>query len=183
MIYRGVGTLCSEFPKELSIKIDNEHSLKLTRGYKLSSGRNNLRFIKWYTYKIENKEDFGLEYDNIAFSFTRITKDILISAAENIVKDGVSTAPLPNIDASTGNIHPAEKDTDTDPNGKFCQLVLCMGSGPNTPYFTEIDDYYCYTGVHKACYYPLIDKNDEEGFKCDIRQIILKAVWNKLHEK
>ena len=179
----------SDYPKELNIKIDDEHyPLKLTKGNRFYQGKRgtNLKHIKWLTYKIENKEDFELEYDNIAVSFSLITKDILKLASDTICQEDVTSAKLPNIDANTGNIHATEENANdpiTDPNAEFLQLVLCVGSGPNAPHFTETDDYYYYTGVHKACYYPLIDEEkDKEKLKGDIRQIILKAVWDELHE-
>ena len=169
------------FPKDLDIKIDNERYIRLTRSCKLISGRNELGFIKWYTYQIDNKDELGLVYDCIAVSFARITPDLLKKAKERIIQTGVSKAQTPNIDANTGNIHPTSKEVIPPPEGKVQQLVLCNGRGPLTSNFFETDDCYCYTCVHKACYYPLIDEKDEERFKNDERTVILKAVWNALH--
>ena len=173
--------MCSVFPKNLDIKIDNERCIKLTRSNRLSTGRNDLSFIQWYTYKIDNKDELGLDYDCIAVSFARITQDILNQARERIIQIGVSTAQTPNIDANTGNIHPSPKEVSKAPDRKVQQLVLCNGSSPLTSNFLETDEYYFYTCVHKACYYPLIDDKDNERFKNDERTIILKAVWNALH--
>lgn len=160
---------------ELSIELNGDKSVELKLGNRLISGRNNLSYIKWYNYSIINHKELNLDYDCISLSFLRITRDELKKAAENIMLSGVSTADTPNIDAFTGNIHASGESLKTE---KIQQLVLCSSKGPLLPRFFESDEYYYYTAVHKACYYPLIDDNNY--FENDIRHILLKRLWNKL---
>ncbi len=162
-----------ELPSELHIVTDKLGSVTLKKGKKLSSGRNNLNDIKWYTYKIENHNILGIDYDCIALSFSRITEEILKEAWKSIVREGVSTAERPNIDGNSGNIHPKNAG-----NSKIRQLVLCYESGPLTPHFEETEDYYFYSAVHKACYYPLI--RDDKRLHKDYRYKFLKEIWKAL---
>lgn len=154
----------------------------LTRSRRLCHGRNDLSDIKWYTYTItiENHAELDLAYDCIAVSFAKITEEILKEAAAHICMTGVSTAEQPNIDARTGNIHPK---ADKEPDREVQQLVLCNQSGPLCAHFLETDDCYCYTAVHKACYYPLINPKDKEYVGNDARYRLLEAVWEALHQQ
>ena len=145
-------------------------------------GKGNLEDIEWFTYDIVG--DIGLfdKYNKVAFMKLRITADMLksfILANKYVTK--ISQIPRVNVDAKTGNIHPPKKDDIKF--DKVRQLVLFNGSGPLTPQFIKNNDYYIYSAVHKACYYPLINEDDKKNKKRlmnDNRYKFLEAVWKAL---
>ena len=170
---------------KLSEKLEFEFNntiITLIRGKRISYGRNNLKDIKWHVYKFDDKarEYFGNEYDGVAVMFTKITMDVLdeIEKGKRVYQTGVSTADRANADMNTGNIHPPKPDK---PNyDEIRQLVLFNDRGPLTPHFVETRNYYFYSAVHKACYYPTINDKDMSKYEDDKRRIFLKAVWKAL---
>ena len=171
--------------KEYTVEYDNKIIvLKKSKGKNPLNGYGGLKDIKWYkfdiewcTNKIEEKIDLGGDYDKVAFMFSKVSADILKRLIP--MKEGISKFPWENADANTGNIHPPKEDYK-----KIRQLVLFKGSGPLTLQFMETDEYYIYSAVHKACYYPLINENDNEEnmkkLKDDNRYKFLEAVWKAL---
>lgn len=165
--------------KKYTVKLgDKDIVLKKSRGRNPLNGKGNLEDIEWFTYDIVG--DIGLfdKYNKVAFMKLRITADMLRSFI--LANKDVTKIPRVNVDAKTGNIHPPKKD-DIKPD-EVNQLVLFKGSGPLTLQFMETDEYYIYSAVHKACYYPMLDENDEERFKNDNRYRFLKAVWEQIVE-
>ena len=168
-------------PKELIIETKEYGNIRLISNGRLISGTNDLSYIKWFSYTIENCDKLREKYDCIAVSFSRITYEILEDATKRIVKTGVSNEPTPNIDSNTGNIHASKNnETKVEPK-KVQQLVLCHGTGPQKSKFIDSGDYYCYQAVHKACYYPLIC--DDKSLHSNYRYKILEQVWKKLQDK
>ena len=164
-----------ELDDEYTVKIDNK-AIVLKKIGNLRPGKNELKDIKWYVYSIPGDlELFDNKYDKVAFMFSKVSADIL----ERLIpmKKGISKFPWENADVNTGNIHPPKEDYK-----KIRQLVLFNGSGPLTLQFVETDEYYIYSAVHKACYYPLIDEKDTERLKDDNRYRFLKAVWEQIVE-
>ncbi len=169
-----------KIPSELTIEIEGIPPIKLKTSGRLSFGRNTLSDIKWYSYLIEDPAQAGLDYDCVAVSFSQITIKILEEAQNNIFLSGVSKGKGANIDANSGNIHPDMDTVASNSSREIKQLVLCSGKGPLMPKFIETDEYYFYSAVHKACYYPPINNKDEEKFKNDFRQVFLKKIWEQL---
>ncbi len=168
--------------KKPTVKFDDKDIvLKKSRGKNPLKGKGDLEDIEWFTYDIVG--DIGLfdKYNKVAFMKLRITADMLksfILANKYVTK--ISQIPRVNVDAKTGNIHPPKKDDIKF--DKVRQLVLFNGSGPLTPQFIKNNDYYIYSAVHKACYYPLLDEKDTERFEKDNRYRFLKAVWEQIVE-
>lgn len=163
--------------KKYTVEYDNK-IIVLKKIGNLRPGKNELKDIKWYVYSIPgNLELFDNKYDKVAFMFSKVNADILKRLIP--MKEGISKFPWENADANTGNIHPPKEDYK-----KIRQLVLFKGSGPLTLQFMETDEYYIYSAVHKACYYPLINEDDNEEnmkkLKDDNRYKFLEAVWKAL---
>ena len=131
-------------------------------------------------------------------------------AKEVVINGGVAAydAPRPHVDFGTGNIHPAKLSVKEMPDEEIKQLILTSGNfNPKTNQydshcFPKLDEkpdapYYEYCAncsylqtkaplspkkiyVPKACYYPLIDKEDEKELEDSYAYQLLKAVWEKL---
>ena len=170
--------------KTITITIDGK-IINLERGTRISCGRNELSDIKWYVYKTDEKDlgCFPNGYDGVAAMYTKITEDILNKIKnDNILNTGVSRATRINVDMNTGNIHPPKENVQDSGYGEIKQLVLFRGRGPLAPQFINTKDYYVYSAVHKACYYPLISNNDEDKYINDERHKFLEKVWKSLKE-
>lgn len=172
----------------------------LTKGKRISSGKNNLINLKWITYTITWKEndvipEMWKQYDRILFTAYKIDADIQVYASKCILKTAVSTAKCPNVDLNSGNIHPDISEDKITSKPMVMQLVLV--SSKNSPVgpalidipaeiqHREITDklYYNYSVfVPKACYYPLIDENDEENVKSEFGYQFLKKIWEEIHK-
>lgn len=172
----------------------------LTKGKRISSGKNNLINLKWITYTITWKEndvipEMWKQYDRILFTAYKIDVDIQLDASKRVLKTDVSTAKCPNVDLNSGNIHPDISEDKITSKPMVMQLVLV--SSKNSPVgpalidippeiqHREITDklYYNYSVfVPKACYYPLIDENDAETVKDDFGYQFLKKIWEEIHK-
>ena len=177
-----------DYIRKLPIKIEIERiSLELDK--KIHRGRNNLSDIIWYKYKIVNKEK-DIFYDSVCLCFFKITEEVRIEAAKRIISKGVSKEETerPHIDYKTGNIHPNKKYVEEQNNGKIKQLVLCNGLGPGALKKQINDNFYVYKNtprqfgikIHKACYYPLID--DNQNLKNDWRYKFLENIWKNIDD-
>ncbi len=123
--------------------------IKLELDSKLHYGRDNLRDIEWYEYKIVNHEEKKIIYDNICLSFFRITEEIRLEASKNIIEKRVSYAETirPHIDYNSGNVHPSKEFIKIHNTNEILQLVLCKGLGPNTKNQQE-DNVYIYIKIN-----------------------------------
>ena len=172
----------------------------LTKGKRMSWGQNNLRNLKWITYTITWKEndvipEMWKQYDRVLFTAYKIGVDIQFEASKRVLKTGVSTAKCPNVDLNSGNIHPDISEHKITSKLMVMQLVLVSSKnssvGPALIYnppeiqHQEITDkrYYNYSVlVPKACYYPLIDENDEDIVKGEFGYQFLKKIWEEIHK-
>lgn len=159
-----------------------EGGIKLELSNNMTHGVNELTDITWYKYKIKNPfEVNGVEYHYIHMMFFSINENIRKEAEKYIIEKNVSKAKRPHIDSNSGNIHPTkEYVVNATQQNLISQLVLCIkrdkGSNGPSPEKSE----YKYDNV-KACYYPLIENNENE-LKNDDRYKLLKELWDKIPE-
>ncbi|MGN0679430.1 MAG: hypothetical protein ACI4JS_07200 [Oscillospiraceae bacterium] len=187
--------------KSYTIKSEEFGTIKLSRK-RQSSGRKGLSDLRWVPYSIDWTEARNIpeselwikEYNEVVFEPHQINEEIRKAAEPNVFFGGVNEYGVarPNIDGKTGNIHPAlQTYGDLDFNSvEIAQLVLVIKDGPKCNKLPEDVPHYDYyenpekkTGkclVPKACYYPLIDENDEETVKDDFGYQFLKKIWEEI---
>lgn len=172
----------------------------LTKGKRISCGRNNLSGLKWVTYTITRKEndvipEMWKQFDRILFTAYKINADVQFEASKRALRANVSTAKCPNVDLNSGNTHPDISEDNKPSKSELMQLVLASSNNtiigpalidiPQEIQNQEIpnDRYYIYpVCVPKACYYPLINKNDEEAVKDEFGYLFLKKIWEEIHK-
>ncbi|MBR6337017.1 MAG: hypothetical protein IKR76_04725, partial [Ruminococcus sp.] len=151
-------------------------NITLTKSGEWHRGANKLSDIQWFLYemKIQGLIPHINEYDRIGFMFTPITKENFTDSMLVMINVSKENAVYRNIDLNTGNVHPSKEDVEVAGYDEIKQLVLFNGNGPLTMQLVENDEYYIYSAVHKACYYPLIEDNDD--LKNNIRYKFLRTV-------
>ncbi len=151
-------------------------------------------------------------FDRVLIMPYRIDSVIYDVAKEVVINGGVASydAPRPHVDFGTGNIHPDKLPVRDMPEEEIKQLILTNGSfnvktnqydSHCFPKLDEKPDASCYEYsancsylqlkgslpnrriyVPKACYYPLIDKQDEKELENSYAYQLLKAVWETLKD-
>ncbi len=187
-----------KLPTEFAL--NNEKKLVKTTKSKSNHtrGRNNLKDLEWVVYKFTdgNADSSENGYTHILFMPYCIIENIRTNASKNLVCKQVSTAERPHIDAKTGNVHPEKLNPENYTKIEQLILVRVYGENHGGPNLKCDDynekDYYTYKAedknktayVHKACYYPLIDENDEnvKNLKNNWRYKLLEEIWEKLHK-
>ena len=178
-----------------------------------TSGRNGhhstIANIKWFNLKIENKKLMS-NYSYVNLIFFKIKdehideargKNAIFKAEEKVnnlpkhkIIDGIdykmSSYENAHIDGDSGNIHPGEKYVGGFNLDKIRQLVLCSKTGSDAGPKCNCNDYnednsYIFDNfhIHKACFYPLINKNDKIHIKDDLRYKYLEEIWNEIPDK
>jgi hypothetical protein len=178
---------------EIRVTVAGKGEFILRKCERLKFGKNNLSDIKWYEYKIVNNDILDLKYDSVAVMSFAITEEIRESAAENIITNKVSDekTPRPHIDYKTGNVHPSKEYVKENGYEVVRQLVLGRRLGPKTPDIKNYNDceVYFYKNtprqrtclIHKACYYPLIEK--DKSLEDDWRYKLLSAIWKAIPDE
>ncbi|MGN0649289.1 MAG: hypothetical protein ACI4KM_02550 [Oscillospiraceae bacterium] len=171
-----------------------------------SSGINNLTDLKWISYSIDwtksqNIPEHWRKYNKVIFSPYRIGEKGRQEASQRIVLERVSMIKDRehyHIDGKSGNIHPPFQESYEFNSAEIKQLVLCKPNtscdGPRNDELFGITPCELYSWetekkkitrtiyIPKACYYPLIDENDEENVKGEFGYQFLKKIWEEIHK-
>lgn len=148
---------------------------------------NNHSYVNLLFFKIEESEIKEAIKNNAIFKKNEKVNGLSKHKIINGIDYKMSSYKYAHIDGDSGNIHPGESIVGSFKLDKIRQIVLCSkingDAGPkctcndyNDKESYIFDDFH----IHKACFYPLINNEDEDVLKNDKRYLYLKNIWDTI---